>query len=111
MKCYSEWKAKSEKGGWSLASREKASESHKALAGPGKPDNYKRHLGKRVHREVAEKMLNRSLLPGEVVHHINGDRHDNRPENLMVFSSQQEHVAYHAAHHEESGVQLGGGAV
>ena len=33
-------------------------------------------------------ILGRPLLPGEVVHHINGD---NRPENLRVFSSQAEH--------------------
>ena len=33
-------------------------------------------------------ILGRPPLPGEVVHHINGD---NRPENLRVFSSQAEH--------------------
>ncbi|MDE7243549.1 MAG: HNH endonuclease [Oscillospiraceae bacterium] len=107
MACYSEWKAKSENGGWTIESREKASASRKKIVRSAGKDAYKRHLGKRIHREVAEKMIGRPLQPGEVVHHINGDKHDNRPENLMIFASQQEHVAYHAAHPDESGVQLG----
>jgi len=47
------------------------------------------------HVLVAEKVLGRPLNKGEVVHHINCIRHDNRPENLLICTRQY-HQQLHA---------------
>lgn len=51
--------------------------------------------GKSVHRHVAERKIGRKLREGEVVHHKNRNKSDNRRSNLWVFKDQKKH---HAAH-------------
>jgi len=41
------------------------------------------------HRVIAEQIIGRDLKKDEVVHHINGKRWDNRPENLQVMDKRE----------------------
>ena len=62
----------------------------------GEGKTYTKLFSRHEHRVVAEQMLGRPLKPGEVVHHIDENKRNNNPKNLMVFSSQAEHAAFHA---------------
>jgi len=43
------------------------------------------------HILVAEEKYGRSIEIGEIVHHIDGDRSNNNPDNLYVYKSNSEH--------------------
>ncbi len=67
-----------------------------ARLGTGEGKAYKKLHGRHIHRIVAEMLLGRPLKPGEVVHHIDGNKRNNRMTNLHVFKNQAEHAKYHA---------------
>lgn len=65
------------------------------LSGIGEGKAYPKYLGRHAHRVIAEILIGRPLKPKETVHHIDGDKLNNDPENIAVFPSQSEHCKAH----------------
>lgn len=65
------------------------------MRGTGEGKAYRKLLGSHEHRVIAAEMIGRTLRRGEVVHHIDGDKLNNDPYNLLVFPSQADHSRVH----------------
>ncbi|RLB86633.1 MAG: hypothetical protein DRH26_16995 [Deltaproteobacteria bacterium] len=48
-----------------------------------------------IHRIVAESIIGRKLTKKEVVHHKDGNRHNNHPSNIEIIPSQADHAKLH----------------
>lgn len=55
---------------------------------------YIKELHENQHRVVMEKFLERKLKKGEIVHHVDGNKHNNDIKNLKVMT-QAEHAGLH----------------
>jgi uncharacterized protein (DUF1330 family) len=63
--------------------------------GTGEGKTYSKTYGRHTHRVMAEKLIGRPLRKGEVVHHIDENKRNNHPLNLMIFPNQAAHAAWH----------------
>ena len=59
-----------------------------------KPTTYRKLHGKHAHRAAVEAQLGRQLTSSEIVHHIDGNRHNNDLSNLVVMT-RAEHAREH----------------
>jgi len=48
-----------------------------------------------LHRLLVEGYIGRDLVRGEIVHHIDGDRTNNKLNNLYIYTSNGEHIKSH----------------
>ncbi|HEY1806060.1 MAG TPA: HNH endonuclease signature motif containing protein [Terracidiphilus sp.] len=74
--------------------REFAKESGDRQRGRGDGKSYRKMNGHHEHRIVAEQKTGRPIEKSEVVHHVDGNRLNNDPSNLVVITRAQ-HMREH----------------
>lgn len=67
----------------------------KAHLGIGECNGYSKIYGRLAHRVIVEQLLGRPLTSEEVIHHRDGNRYNNVPENLVIFPKAGDHTRFH----------------
>ncbi len=68
-------------------------EGYVMVENPGHPRAYHGYVFE--HILVLEKVLGRPILPSESGHHIDQDKRNNSPDNLMLFKTKGMHISFH----------------
>ncbi len=82
-------------GSWKLGIVERANEQR----GRGEGKTYTKFMGRHEHRVVMEQKLGRPLVAGEIVHHVDGNKKNNGPDNL-VLTTRAKHSAIHSTKYD-----------
>lgn len=80
---------------WSKRKNRKTSDGYILIYVPTHPKSFKGWYYE--HRLVMEKKYNRILEDWETVHHINGNKADNREINLFIVTKEQHSKAHRLA--------------
>lgn len=65
-----------------------------ATRGRGSKDTYTKVRGRHEHRRVMESLIGRSLTFDDIVHHLDGNKKNNHPDNLKLMT-RAEHIKAH----------------
>lgn len=94
-KCMGIWQSKNRKGSNHprYLGRWKNSDGYILISLPTHPFAKKGYV--QEHRLVVEEKIGRYLTEKEVVHHLDGNRTNNKIENLMLFKNNSDHIKFH----------------
>ena len=70
-----------------------------------KATTYKKIVARHAHRIIAEEIIGRPLREGEVIHHVDGNKHNNHPINLALMPDQSTHMKMHSKRNPNKGIE------
>lgn len=96
------WSKNAKKNLHTKEADEKASQSRYNKCDSGR---YHQKNGQYEHRAIMEEHLGRKLTKNEIVHHKDGDKHNNSIDNLQIMSRQEHSRMHRLEYIEKHGVK------